>query len=247
MHRRRHYIYPDVESLVGAFVCDVEKFLEESRQSDRPLHIALSGGSTPLAVFRTLRETTVPEAWSRVHICWGDERCVPPDDPESNYGSVRRILIDPLGIAGKNIHRIRGERDSGREAERYGRELRNLLPQEEGVPVFDWIWLGLGEDGHTASIFPHQIGLWDAVQTCVVATHPQTGQKRISLSGKVINAARRISFLVSGKKKSPVVNEIVMKEGRYAEYPASLVAPASGYVEWFLDRDATSWLSGGTD
>lgn len=247
MHRRRHYIYPDVASLVGAFVCDVERFLEESRQSDRPFHIALSGGSTPLAVFRTLGETTVPESWSRVHLYWGDERCVPPDDPESNYGNVHRILIDPLGIPGENIHRIRGETDPEREADRYGRTLLKMLPLEEGVPVFDWIWLGLGEDGHTASIFPHQIGLWDAAQPCVVATHPQSGQQRISLTGKVINAAQRISFLVSGKQKSQVVNEIVMKEGRYEEYPASRVAPASGYVEWFLDRDATSWLSGGTD
>jgi 6-phosphogluconolactonase len=247
MRKRRHYIYPDIDSMVEAFVCDFERFLSESLQSDRLFHVALSGGSTPLSIFQTLRESTTREAWTRVHIYWGDERCVHPDDPESNYGNARRILIDPLGIPGDNIHRIRGEEDPTGEAERYGRELYRMLPLEKGIPVFDWIWLGLGEDGHTASIFPDQIGLWHAEEPCVVTTHPETGQNRISISGRVINAARRVSFLITGKTKSPVVNEIVMKEGRYEEYPATLVAPVTGYVEWFLDRDATAWLSGDND
>jgi 6-phosphogluconolactonase len=113
---------------------------------------------------------------------------------------------------------------------------------EKGFPVFDWIWLGMGEDGHTASIFPNQIELWKSDQPCVVTEHPATGQKRISITGGVINAAHRVAFLVSGRSKSSVVNEIVMKEGRYLEYPAFYVAPDSGNLEWYLDMDATSWM-----
>ena len=101
---------------------------------------------------------------------------------------------------------------------------------KNGYPVFDWIWLGLGEDGHTASIFPDQIGLWTSKRPCVVARHPQTGQKRITITGGVINAAHRVAFLVAGKSKSKVVNEIVMKEGDYLDYPAFYVAPHSGHT-----------------
>lgn len=204
--------------------------------------MALSGGSTPIAMFKQLAETTLLEDWEQVHIYWGDERCANPDDEQSNFGNAKKYLIDPLGIPDKQVHRIRGEEDPVREAERYGDMLREQLPVEYGLPVFDWIWLGVGEDGHTASIFPDQIELWKAETTCVVATHPESGQRRISLSGGVINAARRISFIVAGARKSAVINDIVMKEGRYLDYPAFYVNPNSGNLEWFLDKDATNWL-----
>jgi 6-phosphogluconolactonase len=167
---------------------------------------------------------------------------VPPDDPHSNFGNAWRYLIDPLGIPKEQVHRIRGEEDPQEEAARYGQLLSDQLPVENGLPVFDWIWLGLGEDGHTASIFPNQIDLWNAKELCVVATHPVTGQKRVSITGTVINAARRVTMLVTGKSKSPVVNSIVMKEGDYLDYPAFYINPNSGFLEWFMDQDATSWL-----
>lgn len=242
MHRRRHYIYPDLDTLAAAFVCELNRFLQETRSLGRPVHIALSGGSTPLAVFRQLAISTWPEEWEHVHIWWGDERCVAADDPESNYGNAKKIFLDPLGFTGNRIHPIRGEGDPEKESERYSRLLRDQLPVENGLPVFDWIWLGLGEDGHTASIFPDQIELWRSDQTCEVASHPNTGQKRITLTGGVINAARRIAFLVAGESKSHVVNEIVMKEGSYLDYPAFYVTPLSANLEWYLDMDATSWM-----
>jgi 6-phosphogluconolactonase len=242
MHRRRHYIYPDKDSLIAAFCCDVSSFLDESKNLDRPVHIALSGGSTPIAIFNQLAEVTRPEEWERIHLYWGDERCVAPWDEESNFGKAQKYLIDPLGLQEHQVHRIMGEEDPEGEAERYGALLREMLPVEYGLPVFDWIWLGVGEDGHTASIFPDQIELWKAESTCVVATQPESGQRRVSLSGDVINAARRVSFIVAGSRKSPVINDIVMKEGRYMDYPAFYVNPSSGNLEWFLDKDATNWL-----
>jgi len=242
MERRRHYIYPDKATLVAAFICEVERFLEEATKSERPYHVALSGGSTPLAIFNQLREVTSPGDWSNVHLYWGDERCVGPDHAESNFGNASRHLFEPMGLPGRQIHRIMGEEPPEDEAIRYGEHLMDQLPLKNGMPVFDWIWLGLGNDGHTASIFPDQIQLMNASAPCAVAIHPVTGQKRITVTGNLINAARRVSFIVTGESKSAIVNQIVMKEGRYLEYPAFYVAPVSDNLEWFFDQEATSWL-----
>jgi 6-phosphogluconolactonase len=242
MHRRRHYIYPDLDTLAAAFICELNRFLIETRNTGKPVHMAMSGGSTPIAVFRQLAIASQADDWSHVHLYWGDERCVSAADRESNYGNARKLFLEPLGFPEERVHPIRGEEDPETEASRYSQLLKENLPEENGYPVFDWIWLGMGEDGHTASIFPQQIELWNSDLPCVVAEHPATGQKRISITGGVINAARRVAFLVSGKSKSTVVNEIVMKEGRYLEYPAFYVTPKSENLEWFLDMDATSWM-----
>lgn len=242
MDRKRSYIYPDKGSLLAAFVCEFRRYLVEHSGKGRRLHIALSGGSTPLAIFRQLAEESSPVEWADVHLYWGDERCVPPDSKESNYGNANKALLETLGLGQGQVHRIRGEADPQEEAERYGDVLRQELPEQNGFPVFDWIWLGLGTDGHTASIFPQQIELWTSGSPCIVATHPETGQTRISLSGGVINAAKRISFIASGEEKAPVVKDIFMKEGRYMEYPAYYVSPASGNLEWYLDQHATKLL-----
>jgi len=242
MERRRHYIYPEKDALVGAFVCEIGRFLKGSEGSEKELHIAISGGSTPLSIFKQLAETTRKEEWSKINLYWGDERCVSPDDDQSNFGNAKNTLIDPLELPEDHVHRIRGEDEPSSEAIRYGQLLKDHLPVESGLPIFDWIWLGLGTDGHTASIFPHQLNLWSSKEPCVVATHPENGQKRISITGNLINAARRVSFIVSGKSKAQIVNEIVMKEGRYMDYPAFYVAPKTENLEWFMDQDATSWL-----
>ena len=179
MERNRLYIYPDVETLAAAFVCELSKSLHSSSDSIRPLNVALSGGSTPLVIFRQLQVTTKPEEWSGIHLYWGDERCVPPDDPQSNFGQAQSLLIGPLGIQEQQVHRIRGEMDPEQESGRYGRMLSQQLPVENGIPVFDWILLGLGEDGHTASIFPDQIELWNSEDPCVVAKHQTQLQHKL--------------------------------------------------------------------
>lgn len=242
MHRQRNYIYPDKDSLVAAFVCEVQRFLGEVSAAGKAVHIALSGGSTPLAIFRKLAEETRRDEWSGVHLYWGDERCVPPEHPESNYGTAFQAMLEVLGLNGDQVHRILGEKDPENEAERYGKVLMDQLPVVDGVPVFDWVWLGLGSDGHTASIFPDQISLWKSEEPCVVATHPETGQSRISVTGSVINAAKRVTFIATGAEKAPVVQEILMKEGNYMDYPAFYVNPGSDYLEWYLDMEATNLL-----
>jgi 6-phosphogluconolactonase len=242
MDRKRNYIYPDRDSLAAAFACEVSRTLEEFKEEGRQVHIALSGGSTPLSIFRQLAEQTSKEEWEHVSLFWGDERCVAPDHPDSNYGNARATLLKPLGLSQDRVHRIRGEEKPMGEAERYGSELSKYLPSENGFPVFDWIWLGLGTDGHTASIFPDHIELWTAGSPCIVSSHPETAQPRISITGGVINVARRVSFLASGSAKASVVKEIFLKEGRHMEYPAFYVDPASGEVEWYLDQSAASLL-----
>jgi len=242
MHRQRNYIYPDKDSLLAAFVCEIQRFLAAVSAAGKPVHIAFSGGSTPLAIFEQLASVTSLEDWSHVHLYWGDERCVPPGHPESNFGNAFRTLIEPLGIPGDQVHQIMGEEDPEPEAARYGELLQDQLPAGDGFPVFDWVWLGLGNDGHTASIFPQQIALWKSDKPCVVATQPETGQHRISITGGVINAARRVTFIATGEEKAPVVQEILMKEGSFMDYPAFYVHPASDFLEWYLDKEATKLL-----
>lgn len=237
-----HHIFPDRDSLAGSMTGEFDRFRRFSAGMDRPLHLALSGGSTPLAIFSKLKDAFPREAWSDIRLWWGDERCVPPDDPESNYGNARNLLIDPLQLPPGQVFRIRGEDDPLTEVHRYGKLLSEHLPPDNGIPAFDWIWLGMGEDGHTASLFPGERALWNATGPCVVVSHPRTGQQRITITGRVINAAKRVTFLVTGREKAGVVKQILREEDRFREYPAALVNPVKGKLEWYLDRDAASML-----
>jgi len=203
------------------------------------VHIALSGGSTPKIVFDELAKNFQSDIdWSKIHLYWGDERCVPPDDDQSNFKMTKEHLLDKIEIPQFNVHRIRGENGPHYEAERYGEFLDNVLPKTDGKPSFDLIVLGLGDDGHTASIFPHEIELWDSEQYCEVAEHPESDQKRVTLTGQVINNAEIVVFLVTGENKAGRISEIIDGDATATNYPASLVAPVKGKTVWFLDEDA---------
>ncbi len=212
--------------------------------SRETVHIALSGGSTPKIVFDELATNFQEDIdWSRVHLYWGDERCVAPTDDQSNYKMTRTHLISKIAIPKENIHRIKGENDPEYEAKRYADLLDEGLPKVNNIPQFDLVILGMGDDGHTASIFPHEIELWDSKKNCEVAVHPDSGQKRVSLTGKIINNADTVVFLVTGASKVEKVTEIKNKTGNYKSYPASLVNPSSGRLLWFLDEDAAGLTS----
>ncbi len=208
------------------------------------LHIALSGGSTPKIVFDELASRGIStNDWRKVHLYWGDERCVPPDNTESNYKMTVEHLLSRIDIPEENIHRIRGENDPRQEAKHYSEVLKENLQMIDGLPQFDLIILGMGDDGHTASIFPNEIGLWNAGQLCEVAEHPETGQKRITITGKIINHAATVAFLVTGDSKAEKVGEIIDKRGRFKSYPANLVDPLSGNLLWFLDKAAAAGIT----
>lgn len=216
------------------------EWFKEINSSEKQTTIALSGGSTPKSLFNYW--SSLPEGdidWTKIKVFWGDERCVPPDDNDSNYKMTKENLLDNIKIPNENIFRIKGENNPAHEAKMYGELLNRELELQNGTPVFDIIILGMGDDGHTASIFPHEIELWKNENNCVTANHPVSGQVRVSITGKVINAAKNVVFLVTGKNKAEKVKEIIENpEEAEKKYPAALVQPDTDNLYWFLDTDA---------
>lgn len=199
-------------------------------------NLALSGGSTPRTVYSFLSEFKKPHIpWERIKFFWGDERCVSPDNPESNYLMAKESLFDKIDIANDQVFRIKGENDPEAERERYN---NIVLANTKGI--IDLMFLGLGTDGHTASIFPNQMELLKTEEVCAVAVHPVSGQFRITLTGHIINASKKILFLVTGSEKSQVIYDILNQKGDWRKYPASYVKPVDGEIIWVLDKKAAS-------
>ena len=220
----------------------VEKIAQEFvlySQMNRPVHISLSGGSTPKLLFKTLAQAPYNQEvrWENLHFWWGDDRMVLPTDPESNYGEVQKLLFDYIQIPAENIHRIRGEAPVEQELQRFEQELSAVVPNG----VFDWIILGMGGDGHTASLFPHQTNFADQ-NLAVIAKHPESGQIRISKTAKLIEQAKRITYLVTGAAKAEILKEIQSTPAEQLPYPAARIKAKNGVTEWYLDKDAAQLL-----
>ena len=217
----------------------------EVGSADKQFNLVLSGGSTPKDVYKYLSDNYKDQInWSKINFFWGDERCVPPDDDQSNYKMANESLLSNVNVIEDNIFRIRGEDDPQKEANRYCEIInKTVLKKNNNKPAFDLIMLGLGEDGHTASIFPNQPDLIDDENICAVAIHPETKQKRITLTGKIINNSKNIIFIVAGKKKSQVVADILKNKLVAEKYPAYYIRPVNGNLYWFLDNEAASLLT----
>jgi 6-phosphogluconolactonase len=230
-------IYPTPELVVEKLATDL---LAISLQ-DKAVHISLSGGSTPKMLFKLLAQAPYADSiqWPNLHFWWGDERCVAADDPESNFGEANTLLFKHINLPEKNIHRIRGEDDPEIEVKRFAAEMADVIPCQHATPVFDWILLGVGADGHTASLFPGVTDYEDE-NLALIATHPESGQLRISKTAKVLQAAKRISYLVLGAGKTKIVSEIHTIPASQLPYPASKIQSATGETEWFLDSSAAS-------
>ncbi|NRF25065.1 6-phosphogluconolactonase [Vibrio coralliilyticus] len=235
-----HKIFPTAEQVVESLANDMKAFSELGR----PVHISLSGGSTPKMLFKLLSTDKYATSiqWNNLHFWWGDERCVAPDDAESNYGEANALLFSKVNLPAENIHRIRGEEEPKVEAERFAREMADVIPTENGTPVFDWILLGVGADGHTASLFPGQTDYQDE-NLSVLASHPESGQIRVSKTAKVLEAAKRISYLVLGAGKVEIVNEIHTTPASKLPYPAAKIQSKAGETEWYLDSDAAAKIA----
>ncbi|WP_318428958.1 6-phosphogluconolactonase [Photobacterium leiognathi] len=216
-----------------------------SKQS-KPVHISLSGGSTPKLLFKTLAQApyATDVNWNNLHFWWGDERCVEPTDPESNFGEANELLFQNVVIPAENIHRIRGEEDPAVESARFTQEMEAAIPHKNGMPAFDWILLGMGTDGHTASLFPNQTNFDDPALS-VIATHPESGQKRISKTAHLLENADRITYLVLGESKAEVLQEINNNPAEILAYPAAKIKAVNGKTEWFLDSAAAKLLAQG--
>lgn len=198
--------------------------------------VALSGGSTPQRLYETLStqeyQDRVP--WMKTQLFWSDERCVPPDHPDSNYGNASKALAG-LPISPLNVHRMRGEdppEDAAREYEADMRETFKVLPSE--VPRFDLMLLGLGEDGHTASLFPGTSALDDTTHLATAVYVEKLKSHRLSLTFPVINNAANVAFLVSGERKREIFRRVM--EQPSANVPAQRVQPTNGKLMWFVDE-----------
>jgi 6-phosphogluconolactonase len=231
------------EELADRLASDILDLILE--EPEKPFNIALSGGSTPGILFKFLTQRSSGldvSLWENVSFYWVDERCVPPAHDESNYRMANKMLIKNIPVKPEKVHRMRGEDDPVQEAFRYSGLLRKKLPGQGGLPVFDLILLGMGGDGHTASIFPDQMDLLSSEKICSVGYHPETGQARITLTGPVINNASRVIFLVSGKDKAKVLKAILGSGPPDSAYPASHIIPTKGSLTWYLDRSAAAML-----
>lgn len=204
--------------------------------------LVLSGGSTPRALYRLLASSPYQDEieWANVHVFWGDERCVPPHAAESNYRMARESLLDHVAIPPANIHRIFGELSPEDAAKDYAQAL--LSSFGDGIPQFDLVLLGMGDDGHTASLFPHTAALGET-QKWVAANHvPQKDVWRITLTLPVINAARQIIFLVAGVQKAERLREILNGPRQPLDLPAQSIQPTNGNLVWLVDAAAASAL-----
>jgi len=218
---------------------------ESVNKSDKSFYIAISGGSTPIIFFKKLAEEPFNEEieWDKLHFFWCDERCVPPDDEESNFGMTKENLFDKIKIPSENIHRIKGELDPKEETFKYVNEIEDLVPKgKNGLPQFDWIFLGMGEDGHTASLFPDKELLFTFSNIAGIAEHPLTKQKRISLTFDVLNNAKLITFVVTGKSKSKILSEIIKELPDSKNYPSAKIKPVDGTMNWMIDKEAAFYL-----
>lgn len=235
-----HKIFQTAEQVVESLANDMKAFSEQGR----PVHISLSGGSTPKMLFKLLATDAYASTiqWNNLHFWWGDERCVAPDDAESNYGEANALLFSKVNLPAENIHRILGENEPEAEAERFAKEMADVIPTENGTPVFDWILLGVGADGHTASLFPGQTDYQDE-NLSVLASHPESGQIRVSKTAKVLEAAKRISYLVLGAGKVEIVHEIHTTPADDLPYPAAKIQSKTGETEWYLDSDAAAKIA----
>jgi 6-phosphogluconolactonase len=236
-------IFPTPFELAEKFAEEMVAMVAESSKKSSAFTVALSGGSTPELLYSVVGDHfQMAINWEKVHFFWGDERCVQPNDRESNFGMAKKALFSKINIPSANIHRIRGEDDPAGEATRYSDEISRYTRKRDSLPVFDLVILGLGEDGHTASIFPSNIMLMESERVCNVATHPLSNQKRITLTGRTINNADKVTFLVTGINKSVIVEKILNKGTSSQNFPASLIVPAYGELIWFLDKEAASLL-----
>lgn len=213
--------------------------LAAAQQDGAVASLALSGGSTPRSVYPRLasRAHSSGVEWGRVEVFWSDERCVGPHDPASNYRLARETLLAPLTVSAARVHRVEGEMDPEIAAEIYDAEIRRILPGEP--PRLDLVLLGLGMDGHTASLFPGE-PTGRGKRLVIVGAAPSHPAARVSMSLRLMNAARQVLFLVAGAAKRSVVAQIL--SGRAPELPAAQVWPEEGRLVWLLDREAASGL-----
>ncbi|HZW53565.1 MAG TPA: 6-phosphogluconolactonase [Candidatus Elarobacter sp.] len=234
-------VLPDPAALAEAAADHVVAVLHAALGRRDLAHVALAGGSTPRAVNALLAAPPRRDVidWTRIVFWFGDERCVPPDDEDSNYRMNRETLLDPLGIDPARVHRMRGEDDPSAAAADYDAVLRRELGEQ---PALDLVLLGMGPDGHTASLFPGTTLAIDKDKHCIAHYVPQQGKWRITVTPRAINAARSVAITAGGAEKADALRGVLEGPRQTDVYPAQLVQPHDGELRWFVDAAAASKL-----
>jgi 6-phosphogluconolactonase len=243
-----YYVDADSTSLAARAA---QRFVELSEQAVAArgrARIAISGGSTPKAAFALMGDPGQPcrarMPWGKLDLWWVDERCVPPGDPDSNYHMTREALLDHVPLAPSQIHRMEGELEPEKAAARYEAELRSSFRLKGAeLPRFDVLQLGMGPDGHTASLFPHTLALHETRR--LVTANQVQGVKdtlRITLTQPVINNAAEVFFLIGGTDKAKILKEVMLGPRDEERLPSQLIFPANGILTLLLDRAAAALL-----
>ena len=233
-------VFPDEGTLFEAVAEQITRALEEALGARPEATVVLTGGNTPRRLYELLASPLYRDriGWPRVHLFWGDERCVPPDDPQSNYGMTRETLLSKVPVAADHVHRMLGElEDPDKAARRYEAEISQVV-RESRKPVFDVVLLGMGEDGHTASLFPGT--RWDEQRLVTSNYVPKLGSWRLTMTPRLLNAARSVIFLVSGSGKAKALAAVL--EGPQGVFPAQRIAPERGALTWMIDSAAAGEL-----
>lgn len=243
----QYFVAEDSASLAQRAAQHMVESIEQAVAARGRARIAISGGSTPKSTFQHLGDPAqrwrARMPWERIELFWVDERCVPPDHADSNYRMTREALLDRVPLTPAQIHRMQGELDPEEGAALYESGLRNAFRLEGAeTPVFDLIQLGMGPDGHTASLFPHTAALRE-LGRLAVANHVQNKDAwRITLTWPVINHAREVFFLISGAEKATILREVFLGPREVERLPSQLIHPSSGILTLILDRAAASLL-----
>jgi len=233
-------IFPNSDTLAGAIALRFREEAKQAARENRLYSLVLTGGATAEKIYQKFAgvgfSNEIP--WESVHLFWTDERCVSPESDESNFGTAYRAFLHAISIPEENIHRMRGEEDPVTEARRYSGEIQNYLALK-GNPnhYFDWVFMGVGMDGHTASLFPGQENFLSTPKLCGVSQHPQTGQNRITLTASALQNAACITYHVIGLDKAGIVSELVSKSPESKKFPVAYIPG-----EWYLDQAAASNL-----
>jgi 6-phosphogluconolactonase len=245
--RVKYYVVPDTDALAHRAAQYFTEMISEAVAARGRARVAVSGGSTPKAAFRLLADPSQPWRsrlpWDKLDLFWVDERCVPPDDADSNYRMTREALLDHVPLSPGQIHRMEGEFDPQEGAARYESELRNSFRLEGAeAPRFDLLELGMGSDGHTASLFPHSAAIHE-MGRLATANHVENKDAwRITLTWPVINHAASVFFLIGGAEKAAVLHEVFTGARDPERLPSQLIRPASGILTLILDKAAASLL-----
>lgn len=233
-------IYADLDTLVAGAAELIADFAEKAIAGRGRFTIALAGGGTPKPVYARLATAEYAGRidWTKVQVFFGDERCVPPEDPQSNYHMARGALLDHVPIPAGNVHRMLGEQPPEQAAASYEAELRKCFPDGG----FDLILLGMGDNGHTASIFPGLPAITEASRWVLAQYVEVVAMWRLTLTPAAINAARNVAFLVSGAGKAEMLERVLQGPPDPTVLPSQVIRPAGGELHWLLDKPAAARL-----